>query len=199
MLEPIIATQCPDQRATRTVGVSVIVDGYMLGRPSIEISHQLAMARLEKWPVEIAHLITHLVALELGLLLRDKRLVRTPKILRRHTQSLRLSFGLDGLVNAHVPLLLQHLLRHRMRKRRPVSEIAGERTGIGEQRSRFAEPSHEPPTLGLLATDATTGVKQLSRTPLADDARQHRARPHVAPRKANASEQKRSLAPRGRQ
>jgi hypothetical protein len=54
----------------------------------------------------------------------------------------------------------------------------------------FAE---EAPALAFLCRHGTTGVEELGRAPLADQAWQHRAGAHVAAGKADAREKERGL------
>ena len=59
-----------------------------------------------------------------------------------------------------------------------------------------AQPVEPSPTLALVAAQHPAGVQQLARTAVADDARQQRARAHVAPGETHALEQERRLAAR---
>ena len=67
------------------------------------------------------------------------------EIPRLHAQRLRLRFRLDRRVQIHRPFLMQELLGHRMRERRPVRQRACKRMrfihyGIGRYKAAEESP-----------------------------------------------------------
>jgi hypothetical protein len=66
-------------------------------------------------------------------LLGDEGVIGTMKVVGRHADGLGLGFGLDRLVDVHVPFLLQHLLGHAVGEGRTGSQILRQLQRIGEQ------------------------------------------------------------------
>src|SRR5688572_17074598 len=64
------------------------------------------------------------IALEYRLLLVRECVIRAMKILRLHAYRLAFGFGFDGLIQAHVPFLVQQLFGHAVREGRAVGEVA---------------------------------------------------------------------------
>src|SRR5574337_819355 len=91
--------------------------GWREGTHSTILRHPLA-ARLLSVPLKD------------GFLFRDKSFVSPLVVLGLHADCLRLGFGLDRLLDAHVPLLVQALLRHRVGESRAIRQSPGERLRI---------------------------------------------------------------------
>jgi uncharacterized protein (DUF2345 family) len=83
-----------------------------------------------------------------------------------------------------------------VRERGAVRELRASSFASASTRVRLDQAVVEAPALRLLAVHGAAGEQQLAGAPLADDARQHRARAHVRARQADAREQERDLAAR---
>ena len=95
---------------------------------------------------------------------------------------------------AHVPLLVEHRLGHRVRERRagaPATRRAPRAASCSASGStrRLKKPQRSASSAPI----ERPGEQQLGGAALADDARQHRARAHVAAGEADAREQERDL------
>src|SRR5947209_8786430 len=88
------------------------------------------------------------VALEYGLGLLEEGLVSALVILGLHADRLRLRFGLDGVVDAHAPFVMDAALGHGVREGRAVGERLRQCLCFGEQRVRLAQLVVESPALG---------------------------------------------------
>ena len=113
----------------------------MVTRPLIKARSEFPMLSIKKGPVQEA-LVAHTVipqrkviasvALENGLLFVDKGIVCPPKILSLHTNCLSLRFTLNGLIDRHVPLLVQLCLGDAIGKGRACFNPCGSRLRITE-------------------------------------------------------------------
>ena len=113
----------------------------MVTRPLIKARSEFPMLSIKKGPVQEA-LVTHpiipqpkvmaSVALENGLLFVNKGVVCPPKILSLHTDCLRLRFTLNGLIDRHVPLLVQLCLGDAIGKGRARCDPRGSRLRVAE-------------------------------------------------------------------
>ena len=113
----------------------------MVTRPLIKARSEFSMLSIKKGPVQEA-LVAHPVipqwqvilsiALENGLLLIDKGIVCPPKILSLHTDRLRLRFTLNGLIDRHVPLLVQLCFGDAIGKGRARCDPRGSRLRVAE-------------------------------------------------------------------
>ena len=113
----------------------------MVTRPLIKARSEFPMLSVKKGPVQEA-LVTHpiipqpkvmaSVALENGLLFVNKGVVCPPKILSLHTDRLRLRFTLNGLIDRHVPLLVQLCLGDAIGKGRARCDPRGSRLRVAE-------------------------------------------------------------------
>jgi hypothetical protein len=79
----------------------------------------------------------------------------------------------------------------------PCAKVGPARLRRRGQHLRRDQPVEEAPALGLLAAERTAGVEQLAGAAVADQARQDRARAHVAAGQPDAVEQERRPAARG--
>jgi hypothetical protein len=111
-----------------------------------------------------------------------------------HADRLRLRLGFDRLLDGHRPFLVQHGLGDAVGEGRAVGELAGQRLRLGSSASggtaRLKKPQRSPSS----PSQRPAGVEQLAGAALADDARQHGARAHVATGQADAVEQEGGLA-----
>src|SRR3954454_7710471 len=97
------------------------------------------------------------VALELRPALLHERLVGALEVARLHAHRLRLSLGLYGRVEAHVPLLVEHRLGHRVRERRAAGELARQLARLDLQRLGRDQAVEEAAALGLLGPERAAG------------------------------------------
>src|SRR5580698_3599152 len=130
---------------------------------------------------------------------RRKRAIRAFEVVRAHADGLGLRLGFDRFVDAHAPFLVQHLLGDAVREGRSSNEFSGQFRGFVEQGIGFAQAVIEAPGMTFVAACRATGEEQFGRTSLTDDARQDRARAHIAACEANTRKQERELAARGAQ
>ena len=91
-------------------------------------------------------------------------------------------------------ILVQHPLRHAVRERGARGKLAASACACGNKDSAGVRRLKKPQLAPSSADIAAAGEQQLRGASLADDARQNRARAHVAAREADAREQKRDLA-----
>ena len=113
----------------------------MVTRPLIKARSEFPMLSIKKGPIQEA-VVTHpiipqpkvmaSVALENGLLFVNKGVVCSPKILSLHTDCLRLRFTLNGLIDRHVPLLVQLCLGDAIGKGRARCDPRGSRLRVAE-------------------------------------------------------------------
>src|ERR1051326_480555 len=73
------------------------------------------------------------VSLERRLSLGDKCLISALEIVRCHANRLRLCFCLNGLVQSHVPFLVEHFLSHAMSKRGTGGKFTSQHHSGGEE------------------------------------------------------------------
>src|SRR5829696_9549036 len=119
------------------------------------------------------------VSLEHGRPFFDERMIGALKILAVHAPRLHLCFEVDGGINVHRPLFVQTAFRDSVRGARAVGKRAREVDRVCEHGTRIADAVVEAPAFGLVAEHGASGVQELTRAALADDARQYRARSHV--------------------
>ena len=91
------------------------------------------------------------VSLEDGCAFGDEGVVRAVKIIGHHADGLSLSFGLDCLIDAHIPLLLKHFLCHAVCKSGATGELDCELLCLFKQDIWFAQSIKESPLLGFIA------------------------------------------------
>ena len=131
--QPRVA-QRPDQPAAAAVDILLVDQAVQcpVGE-ALDLIGQRPMRGLEERPVEEAA-IGHQSPSNTGFCFAAKASYARRKSADRHTDRLRLGLGLERLIEAHVPLLVQHALGHGMREGRAGGELGGERAGLGEHR-----------------------------------------------------------------
>jgi hypothetical protein len=90
-----------------------------------------------------------------------------------------LSLSLDGVIDAHVPFLVNAFLCHGMGKGRSAGEQLRRCLCIREHSLRLAQLIVEAPTFRLRSVHQTPGIKKLGGTAGADYSRQDIAGTHV--------------------
>ena len=123
-LEPALPAEHGRRGPARGVG-SVMVDRQDGRRPAIEPRRPIAMTRSRRTASEKACGIGSSVSLENRRGLGDEGLVGAREVTGLHADRLRLRLGLDGLVDAHRPLLVEQRLGHHMREGRAARRCAG--------------------------------------------------------------------------
>jgi hypothetical protein len=121
--------------------------------------------------------------------LGDEGAVGALEVAGLHADGLGLGLGLDGLHQSHGPFLVELGLGHGMGEGGALGEPQREGARFLVQALRCMERVPEPPGETLLGAHGPSGVEELRRAALADDARQHGAGAHVAARKAHTCEQ----------
>src|SRR6266851_1478956 len=92
-------------------------------RAAIELSHNRIARRCALAAAVFATLcISSSIAVKGRLCLCNECLIRAFKILALHTDGLRLRLGFDGLVEAHVPFLVDAAFGHGMREGRTIGK-----------------------------------------------------------------------------
>ena len=115
------------------------------------------------------------------------------KILGLHADRLRLRFGLDRFIDAHVPLLVQLRLGHAVREGRAGGQALGQPQRFGRQRVGCHQAVEKAPAFAFIGAHRAPGVQEFGCAALADDARQQGAGPHVATGQTDAGEQERDF------
>lgn len=80
------------------------------------------------------------IAFEQGLLFCDERMIGAREVLRLHADRLSLCFGFEGLIQAHVPLLVQLRLGDSVREGRPFDDAARQIDRFALQCIRIDQP-----------------------------------------------------------
>ncbi len=119
-----------------------------------------------------------------------ERFESAAEILALHADGLRLRFGLQRLLDAHIPLLIEHVLGHAVRERRPRHQTARQARRLRQQLIGRDQLIEEAPALALFRRHGATGKHQLGGPALTDQPRQNGARAHVTTGQADAGEQK---------
>ena len=158
------------------------------------------MRVVEERPVEMRRrsACARSVAFEPRRALRDERVVRAPEILGRACTSPapRASASIAASRSIAHSCVQQRFVM-RVRERRAVGERARERRAPRRSTASGATDAIvEAPRVRLRRRASCGRCRAARRAALADDARQQRARAHVAAGEADAHEQERDLAPR---
>src|SRR5580700_9414588 len=98
----------------------------------------------------------------------------------------------NRFVERQRPLVLEHTFGHRVRESRPARDGARDLSRARQQSFGHAKFVVKAPLECLRPGHRASRVEQLARSSEPDDARQHRARAHVAAGQTNADEQKRN-------
>src|SRR5690606_13674982 len=119
------------------------------------------------------------IPLEYWTLFRDEGAVGALEVARLHADRLRLRFRLDRLIKAHRPFLVELRLGDAMREGRAGCQLLRQLQRFGLECVGFNEAVVVAPALAFRRAHRAAGIKQLRRTALADDAREHGAGAHV--------------------